>query len=226
MKKIIISCPYNGLSKLEELIRSEIDSGDLLISERDIEAIDDEYVYLENNERHLIKSFTKSYIRYPYDLISPHSETYEKRENTEFLKTLAILFNHAAVNNFFKAHLSRNRIYSLNIAEECGFNVPKSLICKKYTNPRTIGKKITKSLGNCFYSEKLNNKKLKDILSFEEDDGEQAYIYKPHLIEKELDFKKHIDNFHTIFLQNEIRGDEFRAYLIGNKVRIALDPVC
>ncbi len=224
MKKIIIGCPYGGLKGLKKALSKKLGKEDYLADVKDISAIDFENVYIGKKfKKHPIKSFTSSFIRYPYDLISPHTGTYEKREYTEFFKTVALLFKDKSINEIDKNFNSRNRLYSLKIAESYGLKVPKSiLVNKKKYDLEHFGKQIiTKSVGNCFYALNLPGKPSpikKRILSYEKDHDEKAYVYLPHKIKHQKDLNLHIDSFGTVMLQNCLLGDEYRVYIIGNKI--------
>ena len=224
MKKIIIGCLYGGHSGLKKALLKKLKKGDLLVDIKDISAIDFKNVYVEKHfQKHPIESFTSAFIRYPYDLIPPHTNTYNKREYTEFFKTAALLFIHKSINRIDANFNARNRLYSLKTAKLCGLNVPKSVVVsKKRYNLKSVGTHtITKSLGNCFYSydisEKLNSTK-KNILSYERDGSENAYIYLPHKIKSVGELNKHIHSFGITMAQEFLSGDEYRIYMIKNKI--------
>ncbi len=224
MNKVIISCPYGSLEGLEKSFKKNSKNGDLIFSEKDITALDDNFVYIgKQAEKHAIKSFTRVFIRYPYDLIEPHTGTYKRRENTEFLKTLGLVFSDIAINSIKNAHFVRNRIYSLNIAKKLGFKIPESTILKgNNLHLGSLNNRVSKSLGNCFFAEKLpkTDKNLQKTLSFEEDDGDTAYIYSPHIINGTTNLQKHLNMFGTCFLQNKIIGKEYRIFIVKNELFI------
>ncbi len=233
MNKILLACSYNSLGDLEKSIRKISKKEDLIFSDKDIKAVDDKFVYIgEKVEKHPIKTFTRAFIRYPYDLISPHTEDYQKRENTEFFKTLGLLFTDISINNIKDAHFARNRLYSLKKVRECGIKTPNSFVLRKNNMDLKFSEtQISKSLGNCYFSQALPEAEtqLKEMLSFEEDSGDTAYIYPPHIIEGNIDLKKHIDIFGTCLLQNKIKGEEYRIFIIGDKIfsykREEIDPL-
>lgn len=224
MKKIIIGCLYNGHKGLKETLLKRMGHEDRLVDMEDVSAIDLENVYVGKKfKKHPINSFTSSFIRYPYDLIPPHTSTYEKREHTEFFKTAALLFRDKSINKIDKNFNARNRLYSLKVAKSCGLKVPESVLVneKKYGLGYFDKQIITKSVGNCFYSFVLLGKLdpiKKRILSYEKDDDENAYIYLPHTIKNQKDLDLHIDSFGTVMLQNYLQGDEYRVYIVGNKI--------
>lgn len=224
MKKIIISCPYNGLKKLEESLLKFCNKNDLIISDKNIKAIDDDNIYISrDNIKHPINTFNSAFIRYPYDLISPHVKDYKTREYTEFLKSLALMFSDISINDIKNAHFARNRFFSLKKARECGLNTPKSFL---FRNNNIINissfNYISKSLGNCYFSESLDRSEhhFKEILSFEKDGKDKAYIYPPHVISSSKKIKENIDKFNSCFVQDNIMGDEYRIFLVGKETFI------
>jgi hypothetical protein len=224
MKKILISCPYNRIQDLYESLNNIKKDCDLIFDGKDITAIDDDFVYIgKNSDKHKISSFTGAFIRYPYDLIEPHSSTYQKRESTEFLKTLALSLKDVSINSIQKSHFVRNRIYSLLCARECGLRTPKSIIYKSDKVKLDLGNyKFTKSLGNCYFSSHISEKEnnLKKFLSFAEDGGETAYIYEPRIIKNKDHISEYLKNFGTLLLQDEIKGVEYRVFIVGKDVFI------
>jgi hypothetical protein len=224
MKNILLACPYNGLKKLEKKI-IEISSEKInLIKFVDISAIDNEYLYIGSNFKKLkILDIYSAYIRYPYDLIPPHTKTFNLRENIEFLKTLLILLSKVSINNYESGVLCRNRVYSLKIVEECGFLTIKSIAIKnkiKEKNKLVHNNIVTKSLGNCYYSENIKNKSKFEnkYLNKEEDGGEVAYIYPAQKIEDFKDINERIKNIGVCLIQKKIKGNEFRVYLFDNNI--------
>jgi hypothetical protein len=223
MAKILVVCPYDGLGDLKSSIRNFSDKGDLVFSDKDIVAITDNAVYIgQSAEKHDINSFTGAFIRYPYDLIDQHASNYQKREYTEFVKSLALLFADIDFNNIKKAHFVRNRFYSLKKARECGLKTPDSfLLRKKKVDIGLSFELVSKSLGNCYFSETLPevmDEETKKVLSFETDGGETAYIYSPHIVSLKNDLDKRIGAFGSCFLQNVIKGKEYRVFLVEDHV--------
>lgn len=222
MRKVLIGCPYNSLEDLKTSFKKISKKEDLIFLDRDVVGIDDKFIYIgERAEKHQLESFTRVFIRYPYDLIDPHSENYQKRENTEFFKTLGLLFADISINYIKDAHFARNRLYSLKKARESNLKTPNSFILRKNNIDLRFSKtQISKSLGNCYFSQALPKTKaqLKKILSFEEDSGDTAFIYPPHIITGNADLKKHINMFGICFLQNKISGEEYRVFIVKNQV--------
>jgi hypothetical protein len=221
---ILIGCPYNGIKELEKSLLKIKSPNDAIFNVDDIVAINDKNFYFKNDKILNIEDITVSFVRYPYDLIPPHNESYLLRENTEFFKTIAILLGDSAVNKFSQSHIARNRIFSLDAASKSGLKVPSSLAMKGVGNNRLDkvinNDVITKSLGNCYFSEGKEgvSKFAKRVLLFEEDGGETAYIYPAHQIQDKESFSDYIDNFGTVFVQDKISGDEYRIFVIGDKI--------
>ena len=220
MTKIFTACPYGGLNRLEKVLRKRLHRNDFLITDKDITHLDDTALYT-NKERHSYKSFGSAFIRYPYDLIEQHTKTYQAREHTEFIKTLALLFDKINLNSIQKAHFARNRLYSLQKARECGLFTSSSFLIKKDNEKIELPPKIiTKSLGNCYFSETLPKgtaKFTKTLLSSEKDGAETAYIYPPHVTDRNK-IKSYIENFGTLFLQEKLTGEEYRIFVIDKEI--------
>lgn len=218
MKKVLVACAYDDLIYLERSLKNKTKKSPItVVSYRDIVALDADYLYTD--KKHKIKSFKSAFIRYPYDLIEPHAKTYQKREKTELLKTISLLFSDISINPLQKAHFVRNRLYSLKKARECGLSVPKSIIFSEYIDIELPDKKMSKSLGNCFFSEKVqkNRNISRGVISLEKDGNDHAYIYLPHQIENKNDLRRHIKDFSVCFLQEYIKGQEYRIYVVGKK---------
>ena len=225
MKRIIIGCPYKGLDSLLSALKGLAGKTATILDTDTIVALDSEFIFVgEKFEKLKITDFNASYIRYPYDLIPPHTQTFSRRENTEFLKTLAILFSDVAINDFSSGVITRNRIYSLQVAHRCGLDTPLSIAINHTTDGKFLfdqmhGNILSKALGNCYYAERLDNETefIRGHVEAAEDGGEKAYIYPAHTIKNQNGINEYIENFRLLFLQNFIAGQEFRIYLIGRK---------
>lgn len=225
MKKILLGWTFGDTNGLKEAIQRISKNKVLIVDVKEIVAVDLGNVYVGKDFiPYKISEFYSAFIRYPYDLIPPHTQTYTLRESTEFLKTLALLFREISINPITHGLLSRNRFYALSLAEKSGLITPFSFVIKNDVSdlkenilPKVL---ITKCLGNCYFSEKLSKKdlKFKKYLSFEEDAGDTAYIYPAHKISDKKELNKHIDDFKLCFLQNFVSGDEYRMYVVGNKI--------
>lgn len=222
MRNIVIGCPYSALRDLHDvLIKTSSDEFNI-IDVNDISCIDSDFLFLKNGYKISFTDVNASYIRYPYDLISPHTQTYQKREQTEFLKTVALMLDNVSLNKIRSAHFARNRVYSLKKAKDLRLETPKACVVREKSNPLSKKKLITKSLGNCFFSDKNTNSKnelLASVLSYEKDGKDHAYIYSPHLI-KEKDVEKYVTEFGTCYIQEYLDGKEFRVFLVGSEAFI------
>ncbi|MGE5298044.1 MAG: hypothetical protein ACM3KM_02690 [Acidobacteriaceae bacterium] len=223
MKVFILGCPYKGIGYLRSELDKLVSKDDLIIDADEISGLDNERIFFKDRVI-MISDVHSSFIRYPYDLIPPHNETFRLRERTEFLKTLAILLSNSAVNRYLPSIAARNRIFSLAVARSCGFKTPRSLVViKNGLNPlRIINCKqlIVKSLGNCYYSEKKlgEEKFITNILRYETDGGEKAYIYPAHKLSEEASIDKYIKDVGTFYCQELSEGNEFRIFVVKNKV--------
>lgn len=184
----------------------------------DIIAVDVHSVYMHNEgASYSINDFSSSFIRYPYDLIPPHSETYELREETEFHKTLSLILDGVSINHLASTWMLRNRAFSLSQALAFGVNIAEYNIIKKGSALPSNERKAIKALGNCFVSHNNNSlcPDIKEFFRIEEDDGDIATIFPSssfdvHSIEKYLSIIK------VAFLQREIQAiNEYRGYIIG-----------
>lgn len=219
MKKIVIGCPYQCLNNLKESLVLKKNEGDFVFDTEDIEAMDFENIYLRNGEVHAIDSLTAAFVRYPYDLIPPHTETYSLREKTESLKTYALLFDSVSVNKISDNFKTRNRMWSLKTAKVHGLLVPNSVLLSAVGDSDREGEYITKSLGNCFYSDsdEAYSDDLKQYLSYEEDGGDKAYIYSPHKISSG-EVNDHVEKFGVCFIQDFVNKPEYRIFIVGEDI--------
>lgn len=184
----------------------------------DVNAVDTHSLYMRNKKNPCrINDFSSSFIRYPYDLIPPHSETFELREETEFYKTLSLIFDGVSINHLASTWMLRNRAFSLSQARALGVNIAEYLIIKKGGVLPFDERKAIKALGNCFVSQNDDflRSDIKEFFRIEEDDGDIAVIFPAssfdvHSIEKYLFYIK------VAFLQREIQAiNEYRGYIIG-----------
>lgn len=220
MKKVIIGCPYGGLKNLEEVLKER--GRVCVINTNEITGITSHYLYIHNQEKQVpFQNISAAFVRYPYDLIPPHTETYQLREKTEFLKTIGLVLNSVSINKLEQAYSLRNRLYSLGLAETEGLLTPDTLIIKRGFNSEDSifrSEIMTKALGNCYYSEYQPDQNKK-YLSFEQDGDETAYIYPAHMISDKEDAIIHTDKFGACLIQRFIRSDyEFRIYVIGGDI--------
>ena len=225
MRYIILGCPY---TKMHDLHRALDDYGLPenigIINAINIDQIASYGIYVGSK---LIKfdNFIVSYVRYPYDLIPPHSKNYQLREETEFYKSIALLFDDIAINRIASTWALRNRAYSLSLANRFGAKVPPFLLLKdnKQTEIKPAVKYnnyAVKSIGNCFVSDEINYNNINKFISKEEDGGEVAYVFPASLLDnKELN--EYLSIYNSAFAQMPVYGKaEYRCYFIGGQIII------
>ncbi|MCK5602774.1 hypothetical protein KAR91_12915 [Candidatus Pacearchaeota archaeon] len=221
-KKIILGCPYTDMRDLEHAI-NKIDSHTKVINCSQIACVSPNRLYVESTRRWIeIKDFTAAFIRYPYDMIPPHVKTYQLREKTELLKTIALLLSPISLNSVISSWAVRNRLYSLGLAEQFGLLTPSSVIIN---SPKNLDKSMArdfalcKAIGNCFVSENTQaiSKEFMHFLRVEEDDGDTAAIFPASLL-SEKDIQSYLTNVPVALLQEYIGGSvEYRGYYINDE---------
>ena len=221
MTQIVVGCPYtemSGLTKSITKFSSELE----IINVSDIVFISYNNLIVAGATNPIsISNIRSAFIRYPYDLIPPHSESFELREKTEFLKTVSLMLKHCAINPVERSWQIRNRLYSLSIAKEKGINVPTSQIVANGMEIFELSDRVfVKAMGNCFVSEKETdlNPQLLKFLHREEDDGDIAWIF--HAQKFNVDsFAKYVESVGYGFCQNIIKNlKEYRVYIIENEL--------
>lgn len=224
MKNIIVGCPYTGMSFLEKELKSFPDVN--CLNAKDITGIDLCKIYIKKHE-YYFNDIYSVFIRYPYDLIPPQSQTYNLRENTEYLKTISLLLSSKSINPIQSTWAYRNRFLSLSLADKIGLKIPASIItrelsnCKNFYTKRSVP--ISKAIGNCFAFNKgyRLTRFAPKYFSPAEDDGEEAIIY---LAQKMTinNLKNYLRITNVAFLQEEVNNTtkEFRVYLVGKKIFI------
>lgn len=221
MKYIVIGCPYTGMKPLEKELN--FIEGVECINSDSISGVDFEGINI-GQKKILYKDIHGAFIRYPYDLIPPHSAKYHLRERTEYLKTLALVLGNKSFNPVEKSWAFRNRLYSLNFSRESGLKVPETLILsEKYESCSMFGENlpIAKSLGNCFVSDCDGDNLISfDFFKRAEDDGDFAYVFPTQKMSKEV-LNQYLKVAKKAFLQQEIESiKEYRVYLICDDIFI------
>lgn len=210
---IVIGCPYNSLKGIKTDL---VSGGKDVVDVSEIVSIDSEGFHTNSNY-FKFACVSKSYIRYPYDLIPPATKSFELREETEFLKTIALALNNVAVNNFFNAHFLRNRYYSLISLCQLGAKVAKFIITKdglKTFNPPFL---IQKAIGNCFVSDV--DGQLDGCFELAEDDGDVAVILPAQRVSR-LEIANYNRKFGAGFFQEQVFGKEYRLFYIAGSLCI------
>lgn len=219
MRIIIIGCPYTDMRELGMLISKSSSCDIQVINSKDVVAISHSKISTKDGAEIDIGEISRTYIRYPYDLIPPHTATFRHREETEFLKSLCLALDKVAVNPLTKSWPLRNRVYSLQAAKEAGLAVPDFLtVCDSDAISVQPPLHCVKAVGNCFVSEtgRELSYTARKYLDFEQEgNGETAYILPASLMTTEC-AKDAVNEFGATFTQLPIMvGRELRIYLIG-----------
>ena len=219
MTNIMLACPYNGLRSVTESLKRYSDST-RVIDCYELSHVTMQSLCLSTGEQLPLSSIDCAFIRYPYDLIPPHTESFRKREETEFLKTLALLLEGTSPNRITTSWSIRNRIFSMNLAR--GFGVPVPAHSEIVRSCTTLGLQdhehaICKALGNCFFSWSSYDipTECRDCFSIEEDDGESAVIMPAQRVPDAA--RNLLEECGLVFTQSLIGcSAELRAYLVGD----------
>lgn len=222
-KNIIIGCPYTSMACVSKAIRELVGDGLNVVNTSDVVGVNGDIIFIGNGANpYLVSDFKSSFIRYPYDLIPPHAGSYLLREDIEFYKSLALLFDSVAINALGSTWMLRNRAYSLGKARLYGAKVAQHHILKSGFPVELLGheKMAVKALGNCFVCENPSDidESLCKYLTFEEDDGDFAAIFPASLLDKKqvVDYMNEVG---AIFIQEPVYSkDELRVYSVGNKI--------
>jgi hypothetical protein len=222
IKKIILGCPYTGMRDLEIALR-KFDSDVMIINCSEVTSLSTNKIFLDKTKQCIkMVEITSAFIRYPYDMISPHAETYLLREETEFLKSIALLFNDKSINPVISSWAIRNRLYSLTLAKQFGISIPTSAIINSENNIDYLFEKdplLCKAIGNCFVSENTEtiSQELLFFLRVEEDDGDIAAIFPASLLNKEK-IQNYLSSIPVVFLQEYINDCcEYRGYYVNEE---------
>ena len=184
----------------------------------------DKFVLNDNSDLQYEEVFN-SFVRYPYDLIPPHNETFRLRERTEFLKSVCLMLSDRSVNPITKCWSLRNRPLSLAAAQSCGLRVP-DWVAISVSDPAEVRSSredasVVKALGNCFFSEVAGEdfSEWQHFLTLEmESDGDQAFIL-PATLQDSKNVQKYLALAGAGFVQAPATGTiEVRAYVIGGAV--------
>ncbi|MEP2445763.1 MAG: hypothetical protein ABJI69_00935 [Balneola sp.] len=219
-KAIILGCPFDSLKDLYTILKERASLEVLNI--QDIRSFNQstEVIKLKNGKSLSIQDVKCSFIRYPYDLIPPHNETFELRERTEFLKSIGLLLNTVSVNAIQSTWMLRNRLFSLIEARKYGADVPNSELYQHVIKERNSeSRSILKAIGNCFVNESqadVNN----TLLSFlrKETDGEDMAFILPANFTDCIDIETYVEVVGVAFTQEAVISEqEYRGYLVGDR---------
>lgn len=215
---IIIGCPYTSMSNLDMAFREIGGCRIKVINCDDVVAIDTHSLYTRNGgASYRLDDFTSSFVRYPYDLIPPHSKTYELREEIEFYKTLALAVDSVSINSLASTWMLRNRAFSLSKAHVYGVSIAEYTAVKNGSVLPVDGTTAVKALGNCFVSHSIDtiSPDIKEMFRIEEDDGDIAAIFPASSFNAQS-ISVYLSSVGVAFLQREIKPiNEYRGYIIG-----------
>jgi len=232
LKKIIIGCQYTSMVNITKAMKDIDDKNVILINTDDIKALDADYIYVGNDlDKHKSDTFFSSFLRYPYDLIPPHSETYSLREKIEFYKSIALLFDKISINSLASTWILRNRLFSLKQAFIEGVKITNSILLNDNDALKLLmeDEYAIKALGNCFVTEDIKSlpEKIKLLVKMEEEsNGDRAAIFPASLF-KRNEIENYFDNIGVAFLQTPIKSlPEYRCYIIGEQVFLYVREIC
>lgn len=217
-KNIIIGCPYTSMSNIDMAFKEIGIKNITVVNCDDVTAIDLQTLSVKNGDSYEINSFYSSFIRYPYDLIPPHSSSFALREEIEYHKTLALALDSVSINHLASTWMLRNRSYSLSQVHGFGINIAEYVALRKENQLVIDNKKVVKALGNCFVSDDIGslNSDINNFVKVEEDDGDVAAVFPASLLE-DKSIKLYLSNIGVAFLQQYINSvNEYRGYIIGN----------
>ena len=220
MKPLVaIGCPYTSMANLNSALKELVGDSFAIVNTEDVTTIDSTRVYTcSSDSPHELGQFRSTFIRYPYDLIPPHSGTFELRENTEFYKTLALALKATAINSLTSTWMLRNRAFSLRSAHLYGVTVAEWIAVRKRHSQLPRAKNVVKALGNCFVAEDPARIKaeLRSFVHIENDDGETAAVFPASLLSASR-AASYLATVGVAFFQRDIEGRrEYRGYIVGD----------
>ena len=216
---------------LEYAIR-KLDSQANIVNCSDIACVSPDRLYVEAIKRWVkITDFRSAFVRYPYDLIPPHVETYQLREEIERLKTIALLLSHVSLNPVAASWAIRNRLYSLGLAAQYGLLTPASVIVnsQEYIDGNMASDLVLcKAIGYCYVSESTHAipQAFRYYLRVEEDDGDTAAIFPASSLNED-DIKSYLSSVPVALLQEYIDDAlEYRGYYIEGEFFFYMREAC
>ena len=214
---VIIGCPYTSMKNLEKAFARIGISNLEIINCDQIVALDLTTIYLCNSEEYAIGDFSCSFIRFPYELIPPHSGSFELREETEFFKSIALQFDSISINSLASTWMLRNRVFSLSEAQKHGMNIAEYSLVKDFDHISTKKDILIKAIGNCYFAENLEtiSQEIKHLFHFAEDNGDFAVIFPASCLDSN-DLRLYMNHIGCSFIQKYVKAREFRGYLIGD----------
>ena len=214
---VIIGCPYTSMKNLEKAFAKIGISNLEVINCDQVAALDFTTVYLCNNREYAIEDFSCSFIRFPYDLIPPHSGSFELREETEFFKSIALQFDSISINSLASTWMLRNRAFSLSKAQKHGVNVAEYNLVKNFDYISIEKDILIKAIGNCYFSENSEtiSQEIEHLFRVEEDNGDFAVTFPASCLDSS-NLRLYMDYIGCSFIQKYVKAREFRGYIIGD----------
>lgn len=219
VKNILIGCPYTGLLNIKKAIEESSQAENIyLITTDQITRFSHKGLYLSDKFLS-IKEIHSSFIRYPYDLSPLHSQNYILREEIEYYKSIALLFDSVGVNSLKETWVLRNRLYSLSQIELFGANVPEFWLSNSPNTDFLDNNWMIKAIGNCYVAKsrwRLSRAKSK-FLIMAEDGGDFAAILPASKLNPEQ-ISKYASLFSSYFTQRAVPNKcEYRCYFVAGK---------
>lgn len=226
---IVIGCPYTGMAGVRTALE-DMGLGDEVVGADEVRCLTPDALCIQGQpEPAPIDEVRASFLRYPYDIIPPHSSSFALREQTEAYKSLALPLDPVALNPLAVTWMLRNRAFSLREADRAGAAVPTHEVLwaggssSLLENGAHGGRVLTiKAAGNCFVGESLAGEENLpcDLFRLEEDDGDEAWILPASRIEPER-LPAYLRDVGAAFVQALVTGsEEYRLYLVGGEIFI------
>lgn len=217
---VVIGCPYDSLEALARTLSDGASQEAEIIQVEDIGGVSNGEILLHSGKTVPSEHVVSAYVRYPYDLIPPHTSTYVKRERTEFLKSIALLLDPVSVNDIGNSWKMRNRLFSLRTADSHGVRVPNALLSSGVLrgSGATEKESAVKAIGNCYVAppDASLSDELRPFVTMAEDGGESAYIFPASSLSEE-EVEEYLDAVSHTFVQEAIHpAVEYRCYCIGD----------
>ena len=219
MKNILLGCPYTGLTNIKKAITESSKNKEFRVITTDkITRFSHKGLYL-SDEFLPVKNIHSSFIRYPYDLSPLHSQTYILREEIEFYKSIALLFDSIGINSLKSTWALRNRLYSLSQIESCGANVPEFWLSNTPDTDFIGNDWMIKAIGNCYVAKskwRLSRARSK-FVTMAEDGGDFAAIFPASKLSPKK-IARYASLFSSFFTQKAVPNkQEYRCYYVSGK---------
>jgi len=219
VKNILIGCPYTGLINIKKAIKESSKNKEFRVITTDqITRFSHKGLYL-SDEFLAVEDIHSSFIRYPYDLIPPHNHTFILREEIEYYKSIALLFDSVGINSLKDTWVLRNRLYSLSQIELFGANVPEFWLSNTPDTDFIENDWMIKAIGNCYVAKskwRLSRARSKFVTMAEDGGDFAAILPASKLGPKEI--AKYASLFSSFFTQRAVPNkQEYRCYYVSGK---------